>query len=66
MAGMEEGVNFIISQKECHNAGFDVTVFDLPGHGKSSSKRCNVSEVVSCINHLNHEIGPFDHLISHQ
>jgi pimeloyl-ACP methyl ester carboxylesterase len=59
------GSQFHHIAKICHNAGFDVTVFDLPGHGKSSSKRCNVSEVVSCINHLNHEIGPFNHLISH-
>ncbi|MBK65139.1 MAG: hypothetical protein CMB47_06430 [Euryarchaeota archaeon] len=59
------GSQFYHIAKECHNAGFDVTVFDLPGHGKSSSKRCNVSEVVSCVNYLNHEIGPFNHLISH-
>lgn len=59
------GSQFHYIAKECHNAGFDVTVFDLPGHGKSTSKRCNISEVVSCINHIYDEIGPFSHIISH-
>ena len=59
------GSQFHHIAKECHNAGFDVTVFDLPGHGKSTSRRCSVPEVISCIDHLSSEIGPFDHVISH-
>ena len=59
------GSQFHHIAKECHNAGFDVTVFDLPGHGKSTSSRCSVPEVISCIDHLSGEIGPFDHVISH-
>ena len=59
------GSQFHRIARECHSAGFDVTAFDLPGHGKSTSRGCNVSEVISCINHLSNEIGPFDHVISH-
>lgn len=59
------GSQFHHIAKECHNAGFDVTAFDLPGHGKSTSSRCSVPEVISCIDHLSGEIGPFDHVISH-
>ena len=59
------GSQFHHLAKECHKAGFDVTVFDLPGHGKSTSRRCSVPEVISCIDHLSSEVGPFDHVISH-
>ena len=59
------GSQFHRIASECHNAGFDVTAFDLPGHGKSTSRGCNISEIISCINHLSNEIGPFDHVISH-
>ena len=59
------GSQFHQIAKECHNTGFDVTVFDLPGHGKSTSRSCNMPEIVSCIDHLNKKIGPFDHVISH-
>ena len=65
MGGTGGGSQFHHIAKECHNAGFDVTAFDLPGHGKSTSSRCSVPEVISCIDHLSSEIGPFDHVISH-
>ena len=45
--------------------GYDITVFDLPAHGKSESNRSNLPEFTDIIRDLEKNQGPFDVVIGH-
>ncbi len=51
--------------EECHEAGFDITAFDLPGHGQSTRKSTALPEIVSAIHGLHEEFGKFDFVVGH-
>ena len=59
------GSQFYHLALELHKQGLDVTSFDLPGHGKSTSKFTAIPEIVSCVEELSEAHGPFDCVISH-
>ncbi|MCF6282673.1 MAG: alpha/beta hydrolase [Candidatus Polarisedimenticolaceae bacterium] len=45
--------------------GFRVVSFDLPGHGRSDGKRCDIPAVYAAINALEQQYGPFYAAVSH-
>lgn len=64
--GFSSGVrNFQNLAEAIAEAGFEVLVFDAPGHGKSSGKLINGLLYSEMIIHANKKYGPFDHFIGH-
>lgn len=59
------GSQFYHLALELHNKGYDITTFDLPGHGKSSSNWTNIPDISFSVEALMESLGPFDCLISH-
>ncbi len=59
------GSQFYHLALELHKKGYDVTTFDLPGHGKSSSNWTNIPDISFSVETLMQSWGPFDCLISH-
>lgn len=51
--------------RSCHDAGFDVTALDLPGHGGSDDRHTALPEFVDAISEVYAHHGPFDHVIGH-
>ena len=51
--------------QSCHDAGLDVTAFDLPGHGKSDDRHTALPEFLDAISEVYAHHGPFDYVIGH-
>lgn len=59
------GSQFYKIVNQCIFEGYDITVFDLPAHGKSESNRSNLPEFTDVIRDLEKSQGPFDIVIGH-
>ena len=59
------GSQFYHLALELHKKGYDITTFDLPGHGKSSSKWTNIPDISLSVETLMQSWGPFDLSLIH-
>ena len=47
------------------DAGFDITAFDLPGHGRSARSTTNLPEITDLISEITKSRGPFHGIVCH-